>query len=152
MPTAARLGAALAFAALGCFGLSGSRSVQDRHAPAHRPGLFQPDQRGDRPFVRLGDHRIMGDLLGRGYQAAMGFGLRTMGQAVLLVVMVFSIYEAALRSAKLHCNGPMEAVLGMFQFALDHLGKMATASVIGTMLHGGILGGVAAERAIRRWK
>jgi hypothetical protein len=46
----------------------------------------------------------------------------------------------------------MEAVLGMFQFALDHLGKVATAPVIGTLLHGGILGGVAAERANRRWK
>lgn len=82
----------------------------------------------------------------------MGFGLRTMGQAVLLVMMVFSIYQAVLRSAKLHCDGPMEAVLGMFQFALDHLGKVATAPVIGTLLHGGILGGVAAERANRRWK
>ena len=152
MPTAARLGAALAFAALGCFGLSGRRNVQDRHARAHRPGLFQPDQRGERPFVRLGDHRIMGDLVGRGCQAAMGFGLRTMGQAVLLVVMVFSIFQAVLRSAKLRCDGPMEAVLGMFQFALDPLGKMATAPVIGTLLHGGILGGVAAERANRRWK
>jgi hypothetical protein len=105
-----------------------------------------------RPFVRLGDHRIMGDLVGRCCQAAMGFGLRTMGQAVLLVMMVFSIYKAVLRSAKLHCDGPMEAVLGMFQFALDHLGKVATAPVIGTLLHGGILGGVAAERANRRWK
>jgi hypothetical protein len=94
----------------------------------------------------------MGDLVGRGCQAAMGFGLRTMGQAVLLVVMVFSIYQAVLRSAKLCCDGPMEAVLGMFRFALDPLGKMATAPVIGTLLHGGILGGVAAERANHRWK
>jgi hypothetical protein len=105
-----------------------------------------------RPFVRLGDHRIMGDLVGRGCQAAMGFGLRTMGQAVLLVVMVFSIYEAVLRSAKLRCDRPLEAVLGMFQFALGHPGKMATAPMIGTLLHGGILGGGAAERANRRWK
>ena len=69
----------------------------------------------------------MGGLVGPGYQAAMGFGLRTMGQAVLLVVMAFFIYEAVLRSAKLRCDGPMEAVLGMFRFAFDHLGKMATA-------------------------
>jgi Fe2+ transport system protein B len=94
----------------------------------------------------------MGDLVGRGCQAAMGFGLRAMGQAVLLVVMVFSIFMAVLRSAKLRCDGSVEAVLGMFQFAVDHLGKMTTAPVIGTQLHGGILGGVAAERANRRWK
>ena len=94
----------------------------------------------------------MGDLVGRGCQAAMGFGLRTMGQAVLLVVMVFSICQAVLRSAKLRCDGWVEAVLGMFRFALGHLGKMATAPVIGTLLHGGILGGGAAERANRRWK
>ena len=94
----------------------------------------------------------MGGLVGRGYQAAMGFGLRTMGQAVLLVVMVFSIYEAVLRSAKLRCDRPMEAVLGMFRFAFDHLGKMATAPMTGTPLHGGILGSGAAEWANRRWK
>jgi len=94
----------------------------------------------------------MGDLVGRGCQAAMGFGLRTMGQAVLLVVMVFSIFKAVLRSAKLRCDEPMEAVLGMFRFALDHLGKMATAPEIGTQLHGSILGGGAAEWATRRWK
>ena len=90
--------------------------------------------------------------MGPGYQAAMGFGLRTMGQAVLLVVMAFFIYEAVLRSAKLRCDGPMEAVLGMFRFAFDHLGKMATALMAGTPLLGGILGGGAAERATRRWK
>jgi hypothetical protein len=94
----------------------------------------------------------MGGLVGRGYQAAMGFGLRMMGQAVRLVVTVFSICEAVLRSAKLRCDGPMEAVLGIFRFALDHLGKMATAPVTGTPLLGGILGGGAAERANRRWK
>jgi hypothetical protein len=94
----------------------------------------------------------MGGLVGRGYQAAMRFGLRTMGQAEILVVMVFSIYEAVLRSAKLRCDGPMEAVLGMFRFALDHLGKMATAPVTGTPLLGGNLGGGAAEWANRRWK
>ena len=94
----------------------------------------------------------MGGLVGRGYQAAMGFGLRTMGQAVLLVVMAFFIYEAVLRSAKLRCDRPMEAVLGMFRFALDHLGKMATAPVTGTPLLGGNLGGGAAEWANRRWK
>ena len=94
----------------------------------------------------------MGGLVGRGYQAAMGFGLRTMGQAVILVVMVFSIYEAVLRSAKLRCDGPMEAVLGMFRFALDHLGKMATSPMTGTPLPGGILGSGAAKWANRRWK
>ena len=94
----------------------------------------------------------MGGLVGRGYQAAMRFGLRTMGQAVILVVMVFSIYEAVMRSAKLRCDGPMEAVLGMFRFALDHLGKMATDPVTGTPLLGGNLGGGAAEWANRRWK
>lgn len=94
----------------------------------------------------------MGDLVGRGCQAAMGFGLRTMGQSVLMVMMVFSIYQAVLRSAKLRCDGSVEAVLGMFRFALDHLGKMATAPVTGTPLLGGNLGGGAAEWANRRWK
>jgi hypothetical protein len=94
----------------------------------------------------------MGDLVGRVCQAAMGSGLRTMGQAAFLVVMVFSIFMAMLRSAKLRCDGPVEAELGMFRFAPDHLGKLATAPVTGTLLHGVIRGGGGAERANRRWK
>ena len=146
MPTAAKLVAALAFAVLGYLA---AEVFKDSMPERTVWGYFNPISAVIGLMCGWG---VMGDLVGRGYQAAMGFGLRTMVQAVLLVVVVFSIYEAVLRSTKLRYDGPMEAVLGMFQFALEYLGKMATPPMIGTLLLGGILGGVAAEWASRKWK
>jgi hypothetical protein len=146
MPTAAKLVAALAFAVLGCLAAEVFKGTMPERTVW---GYFTPVSAGIGLLCGWG---IMGGLVGRGYQAATGFGLRTMVQAVGLVVIVFSIYEAVLRSTKLRYDGPMEAVLGMFQLALEYLGKMATPPMIGTLLLGGILGGVAAEWANRRWK
>jgi hypothetical protein len=146
MPTAAKLVAALAFAVLGCLAAEVFKGTMPERTVW---GYFTPVSAGIGLLCGWG---IMGGLVGHGYQAATGFGLRTMAQAVGLVVIVFSIYEAVKRSTKLRYDGPMEAVLGMFQLALEYLGKMATPPMIGTLLLGGILGGVAAEWASRRWK
>lgn len=146
MPTAAKLVAALAFAALGYLAAEVFKvSMPERTVWGH----FSLISAGT---GLLCGWALMGDLAGQGYRAAMGYGLRTMIQAVGLLVIGFSIYDAVLRSTKLRYDGPMEAVLGMFELALDYLGKMATAPMIGTLLLGGVLGGVAAEWAGRRWK
>lgn len=146
MPTAAKLVAALAFAVLGYLAAEVFKGTMPERTVW---GYFTPVSAVIGLVCGWGG---MGGLVGRGYQAAIGFGLRTMVQAVLLVVVLFSIYGAVLRSTKLSYDGPMEAVLGMFQLALEYLGKMATPPMIGTLLLGGILGGVAAEWANRRWK
>lgn len=146
MPTAAKLVAALAFAVLGYLAAEVFKGTMPERTVW---GYFTPVSAVIGLVCGWG---VMGGLVGRGYQAAIGFGLRTMVQAVLLVVVVFSIYGAVLRSTKLSYDGPMEAVLGMFQLALEYLGKIATQPMMGTLLLGGILGGVAAEWANRRWK
>ena len=145
MPTAAKLVAALAFAVLGFLAAEVFKAAMPERTVW---GYFNTVSA---VIGLLCGWVIMGDLVGRGYQAAIGFGLRTMVQAVLLVVIVFSICEAVLRSTKLRYDGPMEAVLGMVQFALEYLAKLATPPMIGTLLLGGMLGGVAAEWANRRW-
>jgi hypothetical protein len=146
MPKAARLVAALAFAALGYLAAEVFKNTMPERTVW---GYFNSISAVIGLLCGWG---VMGGLVGRGYQAAIGFGLRTMVQAVLLVVIVFSIYEAVLRSTRMRYDGPMEAVLGMFQFTLEYLNKMATQPMVGTLLLGGILGGVAAEWANRRWK
>jgi hypothetical protein len=146
MPTAAKLVAALAFAVLGYLAAEVFKNTMPERTVWGYFNLISA------VIGLLCGWGIMGDLVGRGYRAAMGFGLRTMVQAVLLVVVFFSIHEAVWRSTKLRYDGPMETVLGMFQFALEYLGRMATPPMIATLLVGGILGGVAAEWANRRWK
>lgn len=146
MPTAAKLVAALAFAVLGYLAADVFKvAIPERTVWGYFNLICAM-------IGLLCGWRIMGDLVGKGYQAAMGFGLRTAVQAVVLVVITFSIYEAVLRSTKMRYDGPMETVLGMVELALEYLGKMATPPMIGTLVLGGILGGVMAEWANRRWK
>lgn len=146
MPTAAKLVAALAFALLGWLA---SEVFKDAMPERSVWGLFSPISAG---VGLVCGWVIMGDLVGQGYQAAMGYGLRTMIQAVAVIVILFSIYEAVHRSTKLRYDGPMEAVLDMFNLALETLGRMGTAPMVGTLLLGGLACGVLAEWANRRWK
>lgn len=146
MPTAAKLVAALAFALLGYLA---AELFKDAMPERTVWGYFNLVSAG---IGLLCGWIIMGDLVGHGYQASSGYGLRTMIQAVAWVIIAFSIYEAVKRSTKLRYDGPMEAVLGMFDLALEYLVKLGTAPMIGTLLLGGLLGGILAEWAHRNWK
>ena len=145
MPRAAKLVATLAFAALGY------RAAEVFKAAMPECTVWGGFNPVSAVIGLLCGRGIMGGLAGRGDQAAMGFGLRTMVQAVLPVVAGFSVYEAVLRPTRLRYDRPMEAVLGMVRFALEYLARMATPRTIGTRLLGGVPGGVAAEGANRRW-
>jgi hypothetical protein len=48
-------------------------------------------------------------------------------------------------------DGPMEAVLGVFEIMLDYGRMMLQPDVLGVLAVGGILGGMLAEWAGRRW-
>jgi hypothetical protein len=145
MPTAAKLAAAIAFALLGYVA---AEVFKDAMPERTVWGLFPAISAG---ISLLCGWFVMGGLVGHGYQAAMGYGLRTMVQAVVFVVGFFAIYEAVRRSTKMRYDGPMEAVLGMFDLALEYLKLMATAPMIGTLLLGGLLCGMVAEWSNRRW-
>ncbi|PZQ99819.1 MAG: tellurium resistance protein [Cereibacter sphaeroides] len=146
MPTAAKLVATLAFAALAYLA-----------AEAFKPSM--PDRTVWGPFNLicagiggLCGWTVMGGLVGKGYQAAMGYGLRTAVTMVFWIVIVFSIYEAVIRSTKMMYDGPMDTVLGMFELGLKYLKLGATPSVIGTLLLGGIVAGMLSEWANRQWR
>ena len=145
MPTAAKLVAAVAFAAF-CY----------IAADAFKPAMPERTVWGAFNIVcavvgLLCGWVVMGSLVGRGYQAAMGYGLRTIITCVFWVVILFSIYEAVLRSTKGRYDGPMAAVLGMFDLALEYLKLGAMPTLIGTLVAGGIVGGLLSEWAGRRW-
>jgi hypothetical protein len=56
-----------------------------------------------------------------------------------------------LRSTKMMYDGPMEALLGVFDLMLYYGKMMGSPEFIGTLLVGGIIGGLAAEAAGKRW-
>jgi len=145
MPTAAKLVAAVMFAAVGFLA-----------AQAFVPSLPEGTQIG---FLReicavLGliiGWLVMGRLVGKGYVEAVGFGIRTSVTVLFWAVLGFSIYEMILRSTKMMYDGPMEALLGVFDLVIYYGKMMGSPEFIATLLIGGVLGGIAAEWAGRRW-
>jgi hypothetical protein len=94
---------------------------------------------------------VMGGLVGRGYAEAAASGVRVSVTITFWALLGFSIYEMVLRSTKLRYDGPMEAVLAAFALMLDYGSYLGTVAIIGTLAAGGVLGGLAAEFARRRW-
>lgn len=145
MPTAAKLIAAVCFAAVGWFA-----------AHLYVPALPEGTQTG---FIReiaafiglICGWRILGRLAGRGYGESMGLGLRTSVTIVFWVLVFASIYEMVKRSTKLRYDGPMEAVLGAFDIALGYGQMLANPQMLAVLVLGGIVAGYAAEFAARHW-
>jgi hypothetical protein len=94
---------------------------------------------------------VMGNLVGKGYGEAAGSGIRTSVTVVFWALLLFSIYLMVKKSMKMAYDGPMEAVLGIFELMLEYGQIMLVPDVLGVLVVGGILGGMLAEWAGRRW-
>lgn len=146
MPTAAKLFGAAAFAILGWIA-----------ANIYVNGMPEGSQAGLlRELVAfLGvilGWRVAGGHAGKGYNAATGTGLRTGIFLVFFALLGFSIYEMVLSSMQMRYDGPMEAVLGVFDLMMEFGKEMLTVEMIGTLVVGSILGGWLAEFGSRHWK
>jgi hypothetical protein len=146
MPTAARLVAALVFAAVSLLAASIyipllPEGTQARWFPAVSAAIGA-----------LTGWLVMGRLVGRGSTAAMGFGVRTAVTTVFWVGLLFSVREMVLRSMNLRYDGPMEAVTGTFDIALEYGLLLLDPQLLAVLGLGGLLGGLAAELAARRWR
>ena len=146
MPTAAKLVAAVCFAAVGWL-------AANAHIPALTPGAAVGAFREITALIGLLiGWALMGNLVGKGYGEAAGSGLRTSVTLVFFALLGFSTYHMILQSTKMVYDGPMDAVLGIFDFMMENGRAMLTVGVLGTLGIGGMLGGMAAEWASRRWR
>jgi hypothetical protein len=145
MPTAAKLVSAALFAALGFF-------VADLYAQGITTGERTTWLHEVAAAVSLiCGWRVMGVLVGKGNSAAIGSGIRTSLTAVFFTLLGFAIYEMVLTSTKGRYDGPMDAVLAVFEIIVELGQGLLTPEIIGTLLIGGALGGIAAEATSRRW-
>lgn len=145
MPTAAKLIAAVAFGVLGVL-----------LALVYIPGLPEGSQIGwlretSAVIGLLCGWFVMGRLTGRRYAESMSTGVRTSVTVVFWVLLVFSIYVMVQRSTKMLYDGPMEAVLAVFDLMLGYGRLMLNTEFISTILVGGLIGGAVSEYAGRRW-
>jgi hypothetical protein len=139
MPTAAKLISALAFAALGWF-----------LADLYVPGLEGAPNVGRVREIcaaigAICGWKVMGNLVGQGMGLAAGSGLRTSVTMAFFCFLGFSTYEMVLESTKMVYDGPMEALLGIFEIMVEYLKVALTPAFLGTLVVGGVLAGMLGE-------
>lgn len=144
MPTAAKLVAAIVFAALAYLA-----------AHVFIPSLPEGTQlalfREITAFIGLVcGWLVMGGLVGGSYGEALSSGIRTSITVAFFALLGFAIYEMLQRSMSMMYDGPMEAVLAVFDLMLYYGKMMMTPNVIGVLLVGGVVGGLLAEWVGRR--
>ncbi len=145
MPTGAKLIAALAFAA-----------VAFAAAEAFKPLMPPHTQFGSFSVLcaligAFTGWKVMGSRAGRGYGNALGVGLTASAVMTLAALFLFSFRETILRSMNRRYDGPLEATVGTFGIMVEHLAVMGDPRLLGVLALGGLLGGLAAEAAGRRW-
>ncbi|RVT84142.1 tellurium resistance protein [Rhodobacteraceae bacterium CCMM004] len=143
-PTAAKLVAALAFAALAWW-------VTD---------LVKPNLPQGTPMDWLAPvsaavgavmgWRVMGRRAGRGYVAAAGFGLTTAVAIVFWVLLIWAGYEMLQRSMDLYYDGPVEALESALALYMDYALLLVPGPPLPSLAVGAVLCGALAEWVARR--
>lgn len=146
MPTAAKLVAALCFAIVGWIAANVYVPILGE---GYNAGFF-------RELVGLiggvVGWRVMGPDAGQGYWQSMGSGLKTSITLVFFALLFFSIREMVMQSMKMRYEGPLDAVLDVFALMLERAREMMTPDIVGTLLIGGIIGGLLTEKASKTWR
>ncbi len=146
MPTAARLFAALGFAAIAFFA---SESFIRELPEGTNAGWFSQI---NALLGAVSGWSVMGRLAGRGYGPAVTSGARTTATFVFYALVGHGLYEMIRMSMKLRYGGPGEAVLGFFDIVLEY-GQILITSwpVMAILLIGGTLAAWLSEWAAARW-
>jgi len=147
MPTAARLFAALAYAAVAFLASEQFKVV----LPEGMDTGYLSEVNA--VIGLLTGWFVMGRLAGGGYVRAVGRGLRTTAVMAFYVILAHSLREMYRLSMHMRYEGPMDAVIGIFDNGM-HYGELIVTSpgVMGILLVGGVLAAWLTEWAARRWE
>jgi hypothetical protein len=146
VPTAAKLTAAIAFAALAWIAAEIYKTTQPDRTIWGQFSLIAA------AVGALCGWLVMGGLTGRGYWAAMSSGVRTSATILFWLLLGFAIHDMIVASTNLRYGGPMEALLGGFDLFLRHGRSVLTPQVLGAWFAGGVVCGALSEWAGRRWR
>jgi hypothetical protein len=94
---------------------------------------------------------VMGRLVGKGYYAAAGAGLRTAILLVFWCLVIFALEKMIVDSTRGAYDGPLDAVISAFSIGTAYAIRIATPTVGFILAVGGVLGGFLAEWASKRW-
>ena len=102
-------------------------------------------------FGLIAGWTVAGPRAGLGYVAALSYGLTALVAMVVMALFSNSSVVMVEQSLRKRYDGPGEAVTDVFQMFVDHAIMMATPEIIGTLLIGGIVGGLVTEFFGRRF-
>ena len=95
---------------------------------------------------------VMGPSVGRGYVEAAGSGIKTAVVLAVAALFLLALREMLDNSVKMRYDGALDAILDVFQVMARRSEALLSLGVFGTILFGGIVGGLLTENAGRRWK
>lgn len=94
---------------------------------------------------------VAGPRAGLGYTAAFSYGITAMVAMVVMALFFNSSVVMIERSLRKRYDGPGEAVSDVFALFIEHGFLMSTPQIIGTLVVGGIIGGLVTEFFGRRF-
>lgn len=146
MPTAAKLFAAIAFAVIG---FAAAEAFKPQMPPETTFGVFSLICAA---IGAVCGWKIMGPRVRQGWVTAMSVGVTTAAAMTGLALLGFSVREMIIRSLNRRFDGPLDALLGTFEIALEYAWLLVDIRVMGVLVIGALLGGIIAEAAGRRWR
>jgi Flp pilus assembly pilin Flp len=146
MPTGAKLMAAISFAVVGW-------------VLANYYAMNMPDATAVGP-IRLAaalvgtivGWSVMGNSVGKGYVEAAGSGIKTAVILAVVALFLLALSEMLQNSVKMRYEDAMEAILAVIDTMAKRSHALLSVGVVGTVLFGGVVGGLLTENAGRRWK
>ncbi|WP_103255567.1 TrgA family protein [Tabrizicola aquatica] len=96
--------------------------------------------------------KVMGPSVGKGYVESAAAGLKTVVVLVFMALLTVGVYEMVQLSTKMRYEGPLEAVVDIFARMMERAPPLSSLGVLVVMLIGGVVGGILAENASRRWR
>ncbi len=99
----------------------------------------------------LSGWRMSGGRAGFGTRAGFGYGMTTSVTIVFWGIFLFSGHKALQYSLDRRFDGPIEALQAMISFGIEFVVLLATPTILGTLLIGGLFGGWLTEWIAKRW-
>lgn len=96
--------------------------------------------------------RVMGNSVGKGYLGAIGSGWKTVIVLVICALLLFGLYEMLQESVRMRYDGPIEAILDVFNRMMVRSEPLLSLNVLAFAAIGGAVAGLLTENASRRWR
>jgi hypothetical protein len=135
MPTAGKLAGAVVFAVVAWV-------VTELYARAIPPDQALGDYRSIAAFIGLVcGWRIMGPQADRALMVTLSAGLQTSLMTVVFSLLALSIYQMVIKSLRMLYDGPVAAVVGIFEMAVEYGLVLINGPVLLAIVLGGFIGG-----------